>query len=113
LLDAAFVGNKTRALELYEQQRAQKVEAQAIMAMIAWQLRIMALAKTGGNRSAQQIAKEAGLSPYPVTKSQNLVKKIDKQKLREMVSDALQIDYKSKTRDIDLDEALKTYIVTL
>src|SRR5579862_6425119 len=37
LLDAAFAGDKELALELYADQRAQKVEPQAIMAMIAWQ----------------------------------------------------------------------------
>jgi DNA polymerase-3 subunit delta len=113
LLDAAFAGNKKRALELYEEQRAQKVEPQAIMAMIAWQLKLLALAKTAGSRNSQQIAQDAGLSPYPVVKAQNLARKIDNQKLVQMVSEALTIDKKSKSTGIDLDEALKTYIVTL
>jgi DNA polymerase-3 subunit delta len=38
LLDAAFSGRKSRALELYAEQRAQKIEPQAILAMIAWQV---------------------------------------------------------------------------
>lgn len=113
LLDAAFAGDKERALELYADQRAQKVEPQAIMAMIAWQLKLLALAKLGGTRSSQQIAKDAGLSPYPVMKAQNLARKIDGNKLIRMVSEALEIDEKGKTTAIDLDEALKTYIVTL
>lgn len=113
LLDAAFGGNKRKALELYEEQRAQKVEPQAIIAMIGWQLKLLALAKTAGRRSAQQIAGEAGLSPWPVQKAQNLARRIGDDKLREMVADALVIDQKSKTTMIDLDEALKTYIVTL
>jgi hypothetical protein len=53
------------------------------------------------------------LSPYPVMKAQNLAHKIDDNKLREMVSEALQIDEMGKTKNINLDEALKTYIVTL
>lgn len=113
LLDAAFGGNKRKALELYEEQRAQKVEPQAIIAMIGWQLKLLALARTGGQRSAQQIAGQAGLSPWPVQKAQNLAHKIDDDKLRQMVADALEIDEKGKTTAIDLDEALKTYIVTL
>ena len=40
LLDAIFSGQKGRALKLYDEQRAQKVEPQAILAMIAWQLNI-------------------------------------------------------------------------
>lgn len=113
LLDAAFGGNKKRALELYEEQRAQKVEPQAIMAMMAWQLKLLALAKTAGKRSPQEIAKDNGLSPYPVTKAQTLARKIDDNKLRDMVAEALEIDVKSKTKNINLDEALKTYITTL
>jgi DNA polymerase-3 subunit delta len=113
LLDAAFAGDKERALELYADQRAQKVEPQAIMAMIAWQLKLLTLAKLGANKSSQQIAQDAGLSPYPVMKAQNLARKIDDNKLREMVGEALQIDEMGKTKNINLDEALKTYIVTL
>jgi DNA polymerase-3 subunit delta len=113
LLDAAFAGDKERALELYEDQRAQKVEPQAIMAMIAWQLKLLALAKLGTDKSSQQIAQDARLSPYPVMKAQNLARKIDVNKLQAMVSDALEIDEKGKTKNINLDEALKTYIVSL
>ena len=113
LLDAAFAGDKERALELYSEQRAQKVEPQAIMAMIAWQLKLLSLAKLGINKSSQQIAKDASLSPYPVMKAQNLARKIDDNKLQTMVAEALEIDEKGKTKNIDLDEALKTYIITL
>jgi DNA polymerase-3 subunit delta len=113
LLDAAFAGDKERALELYAEQRAQKVEPQAIMAMMAWQLKLLALAKLGAGKTPEQIAKDAGLSPYPVMKAQNLARKIDSNKLQAMVADALEIDEKGKTTAINLDEALKTYIVTL
>jgi len=113
LLDAAFGGNKKKALQLYEEQRAQKVEPQAIMAMIAWQLKLLALAKLAGNKSAQKIAADAGVSPWPVQKAQNLARRIDGRQLRAMVAEAADIDHKSKTGRLDLDEALKTYIVTL
>jgi len=113
LLDAAFAGNKQRALELYAEQRAQKVEPQAIMALIAWQLELIGLAALGKGKDASQIAREAGLSPYPVTKAQALARKIDNNKLKDMVNTALMIDQKSKTTALDLDESLKTYITTL
>ncbi len=113
LLDAAFAGNKKRALELYDEQRAQKVEPQAIMAMIAWQLKLLALAKTGAGKSPAQIAKDSGMSPWPIQKAQNLSRKIDDKRLADMVAEALEIDEKGKTTNINLDEALKTYITTL
>jgi DNA polymerase III subunit delta len=113
LLDAAFGGNKKRALELYAEQRAQKVEPQAIMAMIAWQLDLIALAMYGKDKDVNQIAKDSGMSPYPITKAQHLAAKMDQPKLKDMVSQALKLDELSKTTPLDLDDALKTYIVTL
>lgn len=113
LLDAAFGSRKSRALELYEEQRAQKVEPQAILAMIAWQLELIVLARLGKAKSSNQIAKDAGVSPFPVQKAQSLLAKITDKKLKQMVDEAYKIDRLSKTKAIDLDEALKTYITTL
>src|SRR5262249_47016124 len=113
LLDATFSGNKKRALELYDEQRAQKVEPQAIIAMMAWQLDLIALAFYGQGKDANQIAKDAGVSPYPVMKAQRLATKLDEIKLKRMVQQALEIDEMGKTTPLDLDEALKTYIITI
>lgn len=113
LLDAAFAGNKKRALDLYEDQRAQKVEPQAILALIIWQLHLLALAKYGADKAPGQIAKEAKLNPYPLTKAHNLAKKITSDRLREMVDEVTDIDYKSKISAVDIDEALKNFVITI
>jgi DNA polymerase-3 subunit delta len=113
LLDASFGGDKRRALRLYEDQRAQRVEPQAILAMIAWQLQILSLAKLGKDRRPDQIAKDAGVSPYPVIKASRLANRISDKKFKNMVNEAFKIDYKYKTSGVDLDEALKAYIVAL
>src|SRR3569833_656997 len=113
LLDAAFGTNKKRALELYSQQRAQKIEPQEILAMIAWQLKLVSLAKLAGNMSASQIATDAGVSVYPINKAQNLANSIALDKLKKMVSEAYRIDKLIKTKPKEPDAALKTYIVSL
>ena len=113
LLDAAFSGNKKRALELYEEQRVQKIEPQAIMAMIGWQLQMITLASSAGQRTVKQIADDSGNKPYPIEKAKVLAGKLGRAKLSDLVTDALEIDYKSKTRTFQLDEALKNYIVTI
>jgi DNA polymerase-3 subunit delta len=113
LLDAAFGGNKGRALKLYEEQRAQKVEPQAILAMITWQLHLLAVTKSADGKSTAAIAKDLGMSPYPISKAAQLAHKLSDEKFKEMVDFAFEIDYKSKTSALDLDEALKTYITTL
>ena len=113
LLDAMFAANKSRALALYNDQRAQKVEPQAILALVVWQLQLLALAKFGEGKAPSQIASESKMSPYPLTKAQNLAKKITPGKLHEMIDQALYIDYRSKSSSIDLNEALKTFIVSI
>ncbi len=113
LLDAAFGGNKSRALQLYADQRAQKVEPQAILAMLTWQLQLLSLTKLADGRSVAEIAKDSGMSPYPIMKADKLAAKLTDAKLKNMVSEAFSIDWRSKTTALDLDEALKTYIVAL
>lgn len=112
LLDAAFSGHKEKALKLYEEQRIQKVEPQAILAMLAWQLQLLTLTKFA-KKPANEIAKDTGMNPYPITKAANLSAKLSNDELKNMVDRAFEIDKKSKTSSIDVDEALKTYIVTL
>ena len=113
LLDAAFAGQKERALKLYDEQRAQKVEPQAILAMIAWQLSIIAIAKYSKGRDMSEVSRQSGVKDYPLRKARKLADKLDEEKLKKMVSEALDIDWRSKTTSLDLDEALKTYIISL
>src|SRR5665213_39828 len=66
LLEAAFAGRTKTALQLYAEQRAQKVETPQIIAMLAWQLHILAIVKTAGDRSADEIASQSRLNPFVV-----------------------------------------------
>ncbi|HVS79173.1 MAG TPA: DNA polymerase III subunit delta [Candidatus Saccharimonadales bacterium] len=113
LLDAAFGGNKKKALDLYDEQRAQKVEPQAIMALLAWQLELIVLAMYSKNQDTKQVAASAGINPYPLMKAQRLASRLDGGRVKSMVQEVINIDELSKTTPLDLDEALKTYITTL
>lgn len=113
LLDAAFKQDKAQALKLYDEQRAQKVEPQAILAMLAWQLRLLVIASTMGEHTSTEVARDMGVSEFPLRKAQDLAAKLDSKRIKAMVNNALTIDLKSKTTALDLDEALKTYITTL
>ncbi|HUC90278.1 MAG TPA: DNA polymerase III subunit delta [Patescibacteria group bacterium] len=113
LLDAVFGGKTTRAMELYREQRALKVEPQAIMAMLAWQLHILALAASAGSRSGDDIARESKLNPFVVRKSQGLARSIGLDHLRTMIEQLLVLDRKSKSVSIDVDEALQFYLINL
>ncbi len=113
LLESAFAGNTRQAIRLYEEQRSMKVEPIQIIAMLAWQLNVLAIVKTAGNKSSQEIAKEAKLNPYVVSKSQGIARKLSLPEIKILVSDLLEIDTSSKRTSIDTDDALKHYILKL
>lgn len=113
LLDAAFAGNKKRAIGLYSEQRAQKVDPLAIIAMLSWQLHILALLVYAGDRTADQVARDAKVSPYTVKKSQPVARKLSKQDIKRYVADLLDIDMRARREAIDLDEALQLYLLEL
>src|SRR5690606_24141563 len=92
LLDAAFAGDNKRALELYDEQRAQKVEPQAILGMIAWQLHVLALVKTAEQQGITDIAKEAKLSPFVVQKSRGITRRLSLAKLKDLLNRAHKLD---------------------
>jgi len=113
LLEAVFAGNVQRAFELYGEQRALKVEPAQIIAMIAWQLHVLAVIKTAGHQSADAIAKEAKISPYVIRKSQGIAHRLTLAKLKALIADLLLIDMRLKREAIDADEALQNYLLKL
>lgn len=113
MLDAAFSGNTKRALELYDSLRVQKVEPLMIVAMLARQLHILALVKTAGERSPDQITKESGLNPFVVQKTLSIAQRLALSEVKKLVHDLHELDVKMKSTSIDADEALKLYLIRL
>lgn len=113
LLDAAFQGKTERTFALYQEQRALKVEPQAIIAMLAWQLHVLAVVKAAGQHSADDIARGAKLNPFVVRKTLGLARNLSLGQVRQMVGDLLQLDLTLKTASIDADEALQLYLLKL
>lgn len=113
LLETAFSGQPKKTMQLYAEQRAQKVEPQQIIAMLAWQLHGLAIIQAAGDRSVETIAKEAKLNPFVVRKSQGIARKVSHQELRQLIHDLLRIDTQTKTSAVDPDEALQHYFLKL
>lgn len=113
LLDAAFAGKTKQALALYDEQRSLKVEPLAILAMMAWQLHILALVKTAGSRTADAIAKEAKVSPFVVRKTQGLARSMSLAHLKKRIAMLLEIDLRLKRESLDADEAMRLYLLSL
>lgn len=113
LLDAAFSGETKRALNLYEDQRKQRIEPQAIIPMLAWQLWVVSIVKTAGKKSIEEIAAESKLNPFVVRKSSSMASKLTLTRLRELVDGLQELDVKLKSSNLDADEALKLYLLSL
>lgn len=113
LLDAAFSGNSKLALKIYEEQRKQKVEPQAIMGMIAWQLHILALVKAASQRGADEIAAQAKVSPFVVRKTMGLARGISLTDIKKLVSRTLLLDIRLKKDAIDADDAIKQLLLEI
>ncbi len=113
LLDAAFAGNTTRAIALYDEQRSLKVEPQAIIAMLAWQLHILVVIKAAAGKSVDEIAGAAKLNPFVVRKSQGLVRNVSLSSLKRQVVSLLHLDYQLKRTAVHPDEAVQLFLLQL
>ncbi len=113
LLDAAFAGNAKRAIALYDEQRAQHVEPQQVVAMLVWQLHVLAIVKAAGDSSADTVAREAKLSPFTVRKAQGLAQRMSITQLKNLVSSLREFDVRLKSEALDVNEAVQYYLLSL
>jgi DNA polymerase-3 subunit delta len=114
LIDSVFSGNLQQALNMYEDQRKQKVEPQAIHGMLVWQMHAVAIAvsvPSGANPA--QAASDSGLSPFVFQKSQRIARRMGRQKVIEFMQLLRDIDYRGKHEVLDYDEALRYAIISL
>lgn len=113
LLDAALTGSAKKALELYREQRAMKVEPQQILALLGWQLHVLALVKAAGDRDPSQIAQDAKINPYVVRKSQGIARRMSMQDVKKLVRDTFVLDIRLKSESIDADDAIQNLLITI
>ncbi len=113
LIDCIFSGKLDKAMQIYDDQKAQQVAPQAIMGMIIWQLHIICVCLAGANKSAAEIAAQTGINNYVISKNQSLATKIGLQNAKEILNLACEIDIKSKNQTFDIDRAIKHFILRL
>lgn len=113
LLSAAFNGETERALKLYEEQKAQKVEPFAVLSMITWQLHRIALAKTSGENSSLNLARKASMSSYSAEKALGLSRGLTLSKIAQLARDVAELEYRAKTSSYDVDDGLRALIVSI
>ncbi|HUD07106.1 MAG TPA: DNA polymerase III subunit delta [Candidatus Saccharimonadales bacterium] len=113
LLDATFASRTKEVMRIYEDQRAQSVEPQQIIAMLAWQLHILAIVSSAEGKSSADIASTARLNPFVVRKSQQISPKINLSELRQTIKRVLRLDLDLKSKTIDADDALLQLLLSI
>lgn len=113
LLDAAFAGKAGRALALYDEQRRQKVEPHAILALIGWQLHVLAVVKSGQSLSPADVASKAKLNPFVVRKTAGLARQVSQPALTALIHKTLQLDVRLKSEAIDADAAVQELLLSI
>lgn len=113
LLEAALAGRHKETLALYSEQRRQNVEPQQIIALMSWQLHILAVCIWAGDKQAGEIARAAKLNPYVVQKSLFLARGLTKQQIKTHINNLLLLDEAIKTSAVQTDDALQAYLLGL
>lgn len=113
LVDTVFSGNLNRALKLYDEQRALRVEPQAIYGMLVWQMHIVTICSAAGSKSSHEIAQETGVNSYVAGKAQTIAQRMGAAKIQNFLKLLRDIEITSKSQTYDLDDALKYAITSL
>lgn len=113
LLDAAFEGNAKRALRIYDEQRSQGVEPLNMLAMITWQMHMVALVDSAGKRSDPEIMQESNIKPFVLNKSKSIARRMGKPAIGNMLTRLVNTDKQLKTTSVNPDDALKSLLLSL
>lgn len=97
LLDQALSGQQDNARATLKRLEAAFEDPFQIANLLMWQVQVLAVVKSAGARSDSEIAKEAKLNPYVVSKTKRIARNIDQKKLNTIVGHAAELDQKLKT----------------
>jgi DNA polymerase-3 subunit delta len=113
LAEAAFSHDKSKAIKLYMEQRALRIAPAVIIGSLAWQLNLLALVKSASSKSDEQLAIDNGMKPWAVSKAKRLARGISSNDLIAAIDNLLDIDAKSKSAPINIDDALLYYLLKI
>jgi DNA polymerase-3 subunit delta len=114
MLDYLMQGNVGKASSLYYEQRAQGVDPQNLLSMIAWQLHILAIITASGKgKSADEIAKRSKLNVFVVRKNMSIANKIHKGVAVKLLDAAILSDLRIKTGKSKPDPEVHALIINI
>ncbi len=97
LLDYVLSGDKKKSMTTLENLEKAFEDPFQIVNLLIWQIQALAVVKSAGNRSDSEIAKEAKLNPYVISKTKGLARKVDSQFLNKMINQVAELDVAIKT----------------
>jgi DNA polymerase-3 subunit delta len=100
LLDAALAGNTARVTSLIRNLKTEE-DPYKLFGLLASQVHTLAVVAVAGTRSPDQIAKDAGLHPFVVRKSQAVARQLGPAKIRQVAADVALCDYQLKSTGAD------------
>jgi len=97
LLEYALSGQQNKANETLQNLEKAFEDPFQIANLLIWQVQALAVVKSAGLRSDSEIAKEARLNPYVVSKTKRLARETDKAKLNNIINQCAELDISLKS----------------
>jgi len=113
LLDKTFAGKKDHALQMYDQLLANKTDPSEVLALIGWQLHVLALVKYAGEGSSPDVASKTGLHPFVAGKAIYIARALSSVQIKQSVQSALNTDIRIKTSATDAADAVRVLLLEL
>lgn len=113
LLDVIFAGNDKRTLEIYDELLLSKTDPSEIIALISWQLNILAVVIYSGSTDSGEIARLAKLHPFVVGKALKVTSRLNKTSLKLAIEKVLDADLRIKTSSSSPEDVLRVLLVGL
>ncbi len=113
MLDQLMAGRVVEALKTIRALRKNRIELPYLMAMLGWQLQLLATVHLTGNKSQSEVAAQTGFSPFSLRKSESLARRLTRQQLVEATKTVWLLDRDSKRKSMDVDGALEATILRL
>ncbi len=113
LLDKTFAGKTTDALRMYDDLLANKTDPNEVLALLGWQLHVIALVKYAGEGSSAEIVSKTGLHPFVAGKTIYVARRLSAEQIKTSISSALRADIAIKTTNIDAADTVKVLLLEL
>ena len=115
LVDAIMTGNKTKAMELAETIITEDDGAVPVLALLTKQFEIMydSLELSKDGLSMSQIAKQTGINEFRLKKAYQAARKMDLERIRQILIQAYNLDRDIKSGNIDKDVAFELLLISI